>query len=134
MTKIQKKQFVISESMRYIDNAKELLKTKAKLNYVTYDDKKYVRLAGHAAYHGVLHAINEAGLIKLKKGQRLDVKDYVAALSKENGKMKDYFNACYDIFHITAGYDGFAEKVSFHNCIDKYAKPLIEWAATKAAA
>ena len=133
MTKPQKKQLVINESMRYIDNALEILKTKAKSNYTTYEDKKYVRMAGHTAYHGILYAINEAGLVKLKKGQRPDVKDYMAALAKENGKMKDYFNVCYQIFHIELGYDGFADKKTLPIYISR-AKELIQWAANKAAA
>jgi hypothetical protein len=133
MTVTQKKKLIIDESQRYIDNALDILKTKAKPNYVTYEDKKYVRLAGHAAYHAILHAMNEAGLVKLKKGQRHDVKDYVAALAKSNRKMLDYFNACYQAFHIDAGYDGFAAQKTFPTYVG-YAKELIQWAATKAAA
>ena len=132
MTKLQKKQLIITESMRYIDNALEILKTKAKPTYTAYEDKKYVRLAGHAAYHSILHAINEAGLVKTKRGQRLDVKDYISAL-KENKKMQDYFSTLYQIFHIDAGYDGFASKRTLPVYIG-YAKQLIQWAANKAAA
>jgi len=133
MTKMQKKQLVINESTRYLDNALEILKTKAKPTFISYEDKKYVRMAGHTAYLGILYAINETGLVNLKKGQRPDGKDYIAVLAKENGKMKDYFNACYQVFHIDAGYDGFADKRKFPEYI-KDAKILIEWAASKASA
>ena len=133
MTKPQKKQLIVNESMRYLDNALEILKTKAKPTYTSYQDKKYVRMAGHTAYHAILHAINEAGLVQVKKGQRLDVKDYIAALAKENGKMKDYFNDCYQGFHIEAGYDGYAHQKVFPIYI-KQAKEFIAWAAGKAAA
>ena len=133
MTKPQKKQLIVNESMRYIDNALETLKTKAKPVGDFYEDKKYVRVAGHCAYHAVLYAINEAGLVKLKRTQRPDVKDYRNALSKENRKMLDYFNSCYQIFHIELGYDGFADKKTLPIYITR-AKELIQWAATKAAA
>jgi hypothetical protein len=133
MTKQQKKQLVISESMRYIDNALETLKTKAKPVGYFYEDPKYVKAAGHYAYHGVLYAINETGLVKTKKGQRLDVKDYQNALAKENKKMLHYFNQCYEIFHLQLGYDGFANKKTLPVYVD-FAKELIVWAANKAAA
>ena len=132
MTKPQKKQLIVNESMRYLDNALDILRTKAKPTYTAYEDKKYVRLAGHAAYHSILHAINEAGLVKTKRGQRLDVKDYISAL-KENKKMQDYFSTLYQVFHIEAGYDGFLYKKNLSAYI-KDAKQLIQWAAAKAAA
>ena len=133
MTKPQKKQLVINESMRYIDNALETLKTKAKPVGDFYEDPKYVKAAGHYAYHAVLHALDEAKLLKLKKGQRADVRDYKEALAKENRKMLHYFNECYEIFHLKLGYDGVASKRTLPVYIG-YAKQLIQWAATKAAA
>ena len=63
MTKTQKKQLVINESMRYLNNSLEILKTKAKTTFIFYEDKKHVRVAGHTAYLGVLYAINETGLV-----------------------------------------------------------------------
>ena len=96
----------------------------ANVHITTYSEQEH---------HAILHAMNEAGLVKLKKGQRHDVKDYVAALAKSNRKMLDYFNACYQAFHIDAGYDGFAAQKTFPTYVG-YAKELIQWAATKAAA
>ena len=133
MTKLQKKQLVINESMRYINNAKDVLKEKARLSGDFYEDKKYVKAAGHYVYNGILHAINEAGIVKLKKGQRPDVKDYVGALAKENKKMLNYFNQCYQTFHLDWGYDGIANKRTLPVYME-YATELITWAANKAAA
>ena len=45
-----------AEAMRYIDNAKEILREKAKKEDGLYQDKKYVKMAGHTAYSGVLLA------------------------------------------------------------------------------
>ncbi|MEP7268067.1 MAG: DUF5618 family protein [Saprospiraceae bacterium] len=39
----------IKEANRYLANAKELLEEKAKRENGFYRDKKYIRLAGHAA-------------------------------------------------------------------------------------
>jgi uncharacterized protein DUF5618 len=133
MTKMQKKQLIVNESMRYIDNALETLKTKAKPVGDFYEDQKYVKAAGHYAYHGVLYALNQTGLLKLKKGQRPDVKDYRGILAKENRKMLHNFNLCYETFHLSLGYDGIAYKKTLPAYI-KCAEELIQWAANKAAA
>lgn len=59
----------VQEARRYLDNAKELLRDKAKKDGKYYQDKKYVKLAGHAAYSGVLIALDV--LIGEKKGERV---------------------------------------------------------------
>jgi hypothetical protein len=132
MTKQERKQQVINESMRYIDNAIETLKTKAKPVGYFYEDPKYVKAAGHYAYHGVLYALKQSGLVQLKKGQRADVKDFQQALANENRKMLHYFNECYTEFHLKLGYDGVANKKTLPVYFD-FAKTLITWAASKSA-
>ena len=49
-----------AEAMRYIDNAKDILRHKAQKEDGYYQDKKYVKMAGHTAYLGVLLALDEA--------------------------------------------------------------------------
>jgi hypothetical protein len=131
--KEQLKLSVYNEGMRYLDNAVKTLNEKAKPRGIIYDDKKYVRTAGHQAYCGVLYALDKTGLIKLKSNQRPDVKDYREALAKNNRKMLDYFNHCYKEFHLDYGYDGMGNPRTLKEYM-KYAEDLIRWAANKAAA
>ena len=46
----------IEEAKRYLDNAREILSEKAKKEEGYYQDIKYVKMAGHTAYAGVLKA------------------------------------------------------------------------------
>jgi hypothetical protein len=55
----------LQEARRYLNNAKEILREKARKEGDHYQDKKYVRLAGHAAYSGVLIALD--GLLGKKE-------------------------------------------------------------------
>lgn len=48
----------IKEANQYLSNAKEILSEKAGRVNGAYTDKKYVRMAGHTAYMGVLHALD----------------------------------------------------------------------------
>jgi hypothetical protein len=48
----------IIEAKRYISNAKEILKEKAIKEDGFYKDRKYVKMAGHTAYAGVLVALD----------------------------------------------------------------------------
>jgi glucosamine 6-phosphate synthetase-like amidotransferase/phosphosugar isomerase protein len=51
------KQRAFAEAMRYMDNAKELLKKSRKDDFY-YEDKKYVRISCGTAYHAVLIALD----------------------------------------------------------------------------
>jgi hypothetical protein len=124
---------VYTEAMRYINNAIEILKTKADLKDNYYQDKKYVKMAGHTAYAGVLYAIDKTNLLRaIKKNQRRDVMDYQAALAKENKKMLNYFVDCYEYLHLVAGYDGVGSK-KYLQLVLQDAQTLIRWASNKAA-
>ncbi len=123
---------VYNESMRYLENAIDILNTKAKRDGDYYLDKKYVKMAGHTAYTGVLYALNSMSLISLKKGQRADVRDYQEALGKHNKKILNYFNDCYEQLHLVAGYDGYGHKKVFSIAFSS-AEQIIKWAAHKAA-
>ena len=48
----------IQEAERYIQNARQLLSEKAGKDGEHYTDRKYVKLAGHAAWCGILVAFN----------------------------------------------------------------------------
>ncbi len=111
---------VIKEANRYVANAKELLQEKAKRVNGIYADKKYVKMAGHTAYCGVLFALDQlidptdyiqsgskAAIKKsVAKRARKSVDSYRAFLTKYDKKMLAEFNNLYDILHLTLGYDG----------------------------
>lgn len=94
----------VNEARRYVNNAKELLREKAGKENGVYQDRKYVRLAGHAAYLGVLVALD--GLFQVKKGTLKSVEWYQEQLRKTDRKLLDSFNAAYDTLHLAMGYDG----------------------------
>lgn len=94
----------INEANRYLNNAKSFLKEKAQKEDGYYKDRKYVKLAGHAAYCGVLEALD--GLLGNKKKGRKSVDWYQAELAKIDKKILTHFNAAYDTLHLAMGYDG----------------------------
>ena len=98
----------IQEAERYILNARQILSEKAGKDGGFYTDRKYVKLAGHAAWCGVLVALDAALQVKagLKKGQRPDIKDYQEALVKIDKKMSRHFLSSYDTLNKSLGYDG----------------------------
>ena len=59
----------IKEAKRYLENARALLSEKARKEDGYYQDTKYVKLAGNAAYAGVLLAI-DAFVGKKSKGRK----------------------------------------------------------------
>ncbi|MDR0828876.1 MAG: DUF5618 family protein [Prevotellaceae bacterium] len=98
----------IKEAQRYLDNAKEILSKNAGKDGAYYTDKKYVKLAGHAAWSGVLVALD--GSFKVKenkpKGRRVDFKDYLQAVGKVDKKLPSYLSNAYETLHLVLGYDG----------------------------
>ena len=65
----------IQEAERYLKKARAILSEKAGKDGGYYTDRKYVRMAGHTAWMGVLIALDAALQVKagLKKGQRPDI-------------------------------------------------------------
>jgi len=98
----------IQEAERYLQNARQILSEKAGKAGGYYSDPKYVKMAGNTAWNGVLVALDGALGVKksMKKGQRLDIKDYQDAVSKADRKMNIPFLATYESLHKTLGYDG----------------------------
>jgi len=120
----------IKEAERYLANAKQILTEKAGKEGNYYTDPKYVKAAGNYAWNGVLVALDAATDVRknLKKGQRLDVKDYQNAVSKKDKKMNMPFLAAYEILHKALGYDGNPSFVVVQDGL-KQGKMIIDWAS-----
>jgi len=96
----------IKEAYRYLSNAKELLEEKAIRENGVYRDQKYVKMAGHTAYTGVLYALDQVITPPTKKAKRKSVEFYREFLSKYDKKLLTEFNNLYDTLHLSLGYDG----------------------------
>lgn len=99
------------EAVRYMENALEILRMKAKKKDRYYEDVKYVKMACGTAYSGVLLALDAYLEIKgmsleKKKGAQINVKDYQKALAQIDGKILKEFNTTYRILHIEGYYQG----------------------------
>ena len=95
----------ISEARRYIENAKIILSEKARKDAGYYQDKKYIKMAGHTAYTGVLVAL-DALLSDKKKKTRKSVEWYQKELSNLDKKITRSFADVYEILHLSMSYDG----------------------------
>ncbi len=102
----------MKEAIRYLNNAKEILKS-IPVENDTYTDIKPVREAFATAYLAVLEAVNEYLITKkglTKKELPKSVDAYRAALQKHiaihNGKLMREFEKLYDALHIAGYYRG----------------------------
>ena len=116
------------EAHRYIDNAKQILKEKAHKEDNLYKDKKYVRMAGHTAYLGVLIALDD--LFGIKKKGRKSIAWYQEELAKVDKKVLNNFNMVYETLHLTMAYDGNLSVVIANEGL-KEAEKIIKWVETK---
>lgn len=114
------------DAMRYMDNAKDLLKKADKMDNV-YRDLKYVKMASGTAYSGVLLALDEylsrKEGTKYKKPKSID--DYRIRIGKQNRKVLDWLNIVYDDLHISGYYIGTPSFFTIKRGFDK-AYELIE--------
>jgi hypothetical protein len=118
----------IDEARRYIENAREMLKTKGSLFDGIYLDRKYVRTAGHTAWSGVLYAMEAIMKVKAsKKPKRVEYYDYLEAIPKGE-KIIIYFKSAYSTLHLAMGYDGNPDKEVIDAGI-KRANEIIDWCA-----
>ncbi len=119
------------ESLRYLQNAKEIL-SKASVEDNRYADVKPVREAFGTAYLAVLEAINESLLRKglTKKELPKSVDAYREALRKylivHNGKLLREFESLYDELHIAGYYRGLITHRDMVKDSLKAAKAFIE--------
>lgn len=123
MTKVTKNP--ISEARRHISNAKRIIKENLTVdNMGYYDDPKYVKMAGHTAYTGVLEALKP--FMKTKK-TRLTITDYQDAIAQKNKSMIKLLQSVYNYLHLLAGYDGDLNTSSLKLGIAQ-ANKMIDWA------
>ncbi|GHU71701.1 hypothetical protein FACS189413_13760 [Bacteroidia bacterium] len=119
----------IREAERYLQNAKTILSEKAEKEGAYYNDSKYVKIAGHTAWCGVLVALDAVLNVKekLKKTQTPEFRDYQTALAKKDTKMTRPLLNAYELLHKALGYDG----VTRYNVVQEslgIAKDIIIWA------
>ena len=119
----------IKEAERYMQNAKKVLSENAEKDGSFYQDKKYVKAAGNYAWNGVLVALDAVTDVRenLKKGQRLDFKDYQNAVAKKDRKMNMPLLNAYDSLHKTLGYDGNQNYKIVQESL-KQGQSIIDWA------
>jgi len=107
----------MKESLRYLENARELLKL-SPVDDDTYIDLKYVQEACGTAYLAVLKAIDEylisrgvatRDLPQSVEGYREAIKKYLAP---QNGKLTREFEKLYKLLHIAGYYRGLLEDVT----------------------
>ena len=121
----------MKEAIRYLQNAKEILK-KAPIEDNRYVDVKYVQEACGTTYLAILKAIDEYLLNKgfSKKELPRSVDAYRTALQKylgvHNGKLLKEFEDLYDELHIAGYYRGMLHSVGIVKEALKSAKAFIE--------
>jgi len=121
----------MKEALRYLNNAKEILKS-VPIEDNTYTDVKPVREAFATAYLAVLEAINEHLLKKglTKKELPRSVDAYRRALQKylavHDGKLMREFESLYEELHIAGYYRGNLHSVGVVKEALKSAKAFIE--------
>jgi hypothetical protein len=121
----------MKESLRYLNNAKEILKS-IPVEDKTYTDIKLVREAFGIAYLAVLEAINEYLIEKgfTKRELPKSVDEYRKVLQKHlavhNGKLLREFEKLYDMLHIAGYYRGLLYDVNIVKDALKATKSFIE--------
>lgn len=121
----------MKEALRYLNNAKEILR-KIPIEDNRYTDVKYVQEACGTAYLSVVKAIDEyllnKGLDKKELPKSVDA--YRKALRKHlavhNGKLLREFEALYDQLHIAGYYRGLLHNVDAVKDILKATRIFIE--------
>lgn len=120
----------VLEAKRYVDNARTILREKALNEDDLYIDRKYVKLAGHAAYTGVLMALDGFFGIKTKKWK--DVSWYKEQLASVDKKVLNNFVSAYELLHLYMGYDG-AREAGIAQLGLKRADEIIQWVEQRTA-
>jgi hypothetical protein len=121
----------MKESLRYLENAKELL-SKSPIEGDTYLDLKYVQEACGTAYLAVLKALDEHLISKGvdQKDLPQSVEGYRDAIQKYlapyNGRLTRDFEKLYKALHIAGYYRGLLEDVDMVRDAFKKAKGFIE--------
>ncbi len=120
----------VIEAKRYVENARTILREKAVKENDLYTDRKYVKLAGHAAYTGVLLALD--GLFGLKGKGRKDINWYRDQVARTDKKLLTNFMSAYELLHLSMSYDG-NQEVSTAQSGLKRADEIIQWVEQRTA-
>jgi len=129
MEKIEQNQ--IKEALRYLNNAKKILKENTEVKDGFYSDAKFVKIASNTVYNGVLIALDYFADKKgLKVKNRPDKKFYQQLIGTENKKMLKIYNSLYNYLHLFGGYDGDTRTVTFKTGY-QLAVELIDWIRKK---
>jgi len=105
---------LIEEARRYVENAHDIIKNNETYDPDTrsYDDKKYVRLAGHCLWHAVMLALDSVFQVRKDRRTRIDIDAYREAVRKRDRKLLTFLNNSYQVLHLDMGYDGILVKSS----------------------
>jgi hypothetical protein len=120
----------IIEAKRYMDNAREILREKVLKEDGYYQDSKYVKMAGHTAYTGILVALD--GFLGKKGKGRKDVDWYKEHLSKLDKKILNAFLTAYQVLHLDMAYDG-AKSAKLAATGFEEADKIISWLESRTA-
>ena len=123
----------LDEAKLHLDNARTFLSEKADKQEGYYQNRKYVKIAGHAAYTGILLALDallDDGTSNKKKKSRKSVDWYKEELAKLDRKALDRFVAAYNTLHLSMGYDGNNDPKVSATGLDG-AQTLLDWIATR---
>ena len=102
----------VAEARRYVQNAKDLLVEKGKLDVETqlFKDRKYVRMAGNTLWNGVVLILDAVFHVKKTPKSRPHIGDYLKAVGARDLKLHDLVIGGYETIHICMGYDGLKNK------------------------
>lgn len=108
----------VEEARRYVENAKTLLVEHGELDVEThsYNDPKYVKMAGHTLWTGVLYVLDAVFQVRLDRRRHVDIEDYRKAVGKRDMKLLRLVNMTYDNAHIAMGYHGEQNKDVCDSC------------------
>ncbi|MDR2693726.1 MAG: DUF5618 family protein [Chitinispirillales bacterium] len=99
-----------TESVRYMDNAKETLRKAEKQDDGYYRDDKYVRTACGTAYLGVLRALEMWLVLKgieiPDKKKRKSIEFYEYSVAQVDKKMLVRLKSAYNVLHLEGYYRG----------------------------
>ena len=98
----------VEEARRYVENAKKLLVENGELDTETqtYNDRKYVRMAGDTLWKGVLLILDTVFHVRADRRTRVHIEDYLEAINKRDGKLSKLVHTGYETMHLVMGYDG----------------------------
>ena len=105
---VVKKREPIKEARRYVENAREILAERGKLDDegFQYEDEKYVRAAGNYLWLGVLMALDGVFHVREDRRTRVHIEAYQEAVAKRDLKLLSWLNSGYEVIHLYMNYDG----------------------------